>query len=302
MAKIKTDPAATATHRTLRRPPRPAKERKSEAAPSKERRTDAPNSNSLVRLLSLLDLFTPAAPAWPIDALIRSHGMSRSTGYRYVKALNDAGLLAAVSNGYYILGPRIIELDRQIRQCDPLYIAGGPVMKQLVAATGLSVLLCALFSGTVLCIREELTSASPANLFTRGQRRPLFQGAASKTILPYLRPYQLRSIYAKHAKTIATSGLGSDWDSFRTALAKMRRDGYVLTVGEFNPGVFGIFAPIFNRSGHILGSIGIAGSEEKLTRGEIDRLSPLVIKAADKITERISAMSLGMDRPPRAVG
>lgn len=271
--------------------------------PKAKARKPAPAaSNSLVRLLGLLDLFTPAAPAWSTDALIRSHGMSRSTGYRYIKALIDAGLLAAVSNGYYILGPRIIELDRQIRQCDPLYIAGGPVMKQLVAETGQSALLCALFSGSVLCIREELTPDSPPNIFTRGQRRPLFQGAASKIILPYLRPHQLRSLHAKHAKTIATSGLGSDWASFRGTLAGIRRDGYLLTIGELNPGVIGISAPIFNRSRHILGSIGITGAEANFNRADLDRLAQLAVKAANQITERINAMSLGMDRPPRAVG
>src|SRR3989442_7823959 len=68
-------------------------------------------SNSLVKLLDVLNLFTPAAPAWSSEELIRSQGLSRSTGYRYIKALSDAGLLAAVSNGHYILGPRIIQLD-----------------------------------------------------------------------------------------------------------------------------------------------------------------------------------------------
>lgn len=262
----------------------------------------AETSNSLVKLLGFLDNFTPAAPVWSTDAIIRSHGMTRSTGYRYIKALNDVGLLAAVSNGYYILGPRIIELDRQIRQCDPLYIAGGSAMKQLVAATGHSALLCALFSSSVFCVREELTADSPPNLFTRGQRRPLFQGAASKIILPYLRPHQLRSLYAKHAKTIATSGLGSDWASFRAILAKIRRDGYLLTIGEFNPGVIGISAPIFNRSRDILGSIGITGAEAKFNRKELDRIAALVVKAANQVTERIGVISIGMDRPPRAVG
>ena len=83
-------------------------------------------SNSLVRLLGVLDLFTPSAPAWSTDALIQSLGKSRSNGYRYIKALSDVGLLAPVSNGHYVLGPRIVELDRQIRQCDPLYNAAGP--------------------------------------------------------------------------------------------------------------------------------------------------------------------------------
>ena len=65
-----------------------------------------------MRLLGLLDLFSPAAPAWSTEALIQSLGMSRSNGYRYIKALSDVGLMAPVSNGHYILGPRIVELDR----------------------------------------------------------------------------------------------------------------------------------------------------------------------------------------------
>ena len=259
-------------------------------------------SNSLVRLLGLLDLFTPAAPAWSTDSLIQSLGMSRSNGYRYIKALSDVGLLAPVADGHYVLGPRIVELDRQIRQCDPLYNAAGPAMKHLVSESRHSALLCALFSGTVLCVREELTPDSPPTLLTRGQRRPLFRGAASKIILPYLRPYQLRSLYEKHAKTIATSGLGSGWASFRDHLAKIRRAGVVITVGEFNPGVIGISAPIFNRKGQILGSIGVAGAESKFNRAALDSVSKLVKAAAEEVNERIAMISVGTDRPARSVG
>ena len=151
-------------------------------------------------------------------------------------------------------------------------------------------------------MRDELTPDSPPSLFTRGQTRPLFQGAASKIILPYLQSHQLRSLYAKHAKTIATSGLGSDWKSFRDHLSKIRRAGVLVTVGEFNPGVIGISAPIFNRSGQILGSIGIAGSESKFNRQEIDRIATLVKNSAKKINERIDVVSIGIDRTARAVG
>ena len=263
---------------------------------------DAGASNSLARTVGLLNLFTPTAPIWSTEALIQSHGMSRSSGYRYIKALADVGLIAAVANGYYILGPRIVELDRQIRQCDPLYIAGGPVMKELVLETGHSALLCALFSGSVLCVREELVANSPANLFTRGQTRPLFQGAASKIILPYLRPHQQRSLFKKHAPTIAEAGLGTDWAGFRTNLAKMKSDGYVMTYGEFNPAVIGISAPVFNRDGHILGSIGIAGAEDRFNRAEKERCVAAVIRAGEQVSDRIEVISVGADRPARAVG
>ncbi|MBB3649127.1 IclR family transcriptional regulator (plasmid) [Rhizobium ruizarguesonis] len=275
------------------------------AVPSKQSAkaaTDDMGSNSLVRMLSLLDLFTAAAPAWSSDALILALGTSRSTGYRYIKALADIGMLAPVANGYYTLGPRIIELDLQIRHCDPLYKAAGPVLKKMASESALSAILCALFSGSVLCVREELAPDSPAHLFSRGQRRPLFRGAASKIILAHLGPHQLRSIYAKHKGTIATSGLGADWDSFRENLAEIRRAGFAKSVGEFNPDVIGIAAPIFNKAGQILGSIGVAGAESKFNRDDVERVVAIVKDAGRQVTDRVGVIAVGTDRPARAVG
>ncbi len=253
-------------------------------------------------MLGILDLFTSATPVRPVGDLIAHIGASRSTAYRYIKALLSAGLVEAVANGHYVLGPRIVELDRQIRQCDPMYAAGGPVLKELAAATGHSALLCALYSDSVLCIREELAPRSPHNLFSRGQRRPLFVGAASKIILPYLPPHQLRKIHVRHARIIATAGLGADWKAFLRTLGDMRRAGYAVTHGEFNPDVFGLSAPVFNRSRMILGSVGIAGAEARYSRARLAEWAPRVVAAAEQITARISSAGVGLDRPPRAVG
>jgi DNA-binding IclR family transcriptional regulator len=258
--------------------------------------------SSLTRMLQLLDLFTPSAPYWSADELIRYTQSSRSTIYRHVRALQEAGFLRPVANGNYIIGPRVIELDRQLRQTDPLYNAGDGVLERLVAATGHSALLCALFSDSVMCIREEVAPDSPPKLFSRGQRRPLFTGAASKIILPYLPPHQLRILYAKHRKAIATAGLGSDWTSFRSVLSGIRRAGYVTTIGEFNPGVQGVSAPVFNRTGHVLGSVGIAGLESRMREVDFTALVATVIGAARELSTRLAAMDSALDFPPRALG
>lgn len=282
--------------------PGPRSAAKKAPAPRAPRDTGETPDNSLTRMLELLDLFTPAAPYWSADALIRYTGTSRSTIYRHVRALHEAGLIRPVANGNYIIGPRVIELDRQLRQTDPLYNAGDRIMASLAATTGHSVLLCALFSDTVMCVREELAEHSPPNLLSRGQRRPLFTGAASKIILPYLPPHQLRSLYAKHKKTIATAGLGSDWTAFRAGLTQIRRAGHLTTIGEFNNGVLGLSAPVFNRAGHILGSLGIAGAETRFRKVDMDALAATVVAAANAITARISAMDSELDFPPRAIG
>lgn len=263
---------------------------------------DGGPSNSLERLLDILNLFTSAAPAWSSEDLIRSLGVSRSTGYRYIKLLSDAGLIAAVSDGHYILGPRIIQLDHQIRQCDPLSLSSEGMLEPLVEQTNCTVQVCALYSSSVLCIAQVRAPGVPTNIMGRGETRPLFFGAASKAILAHLRPYQLKSLYAKHAKTIAAAGLGADWESFRVTLARIRTDGYVTSVGEVNPGVFGLSAPIFNSSGFILGSLGISTAPNKVSRNDISRLAKLVVDTAAQITERMSIMNVGMDRAPRAVG
>jgi DNA-binding IclR family transcriptional regulator len=261
-----------------------------------------PALNSLEKMLSLLDVFTQAAPVWSTDDLIRYSGSSRSTCYRYLKVLQDSGLLTPVAGGSYILGPRIIELDRNVRLSDPVYTGGGPPMAKLVNKTRLNAVLCILFSDTVMCVRDFRHPDAPESMFSRGQRRPLFVGAASKVMLPYLPAHQQRALYAKHAKGIAAAGLGADWDGFRKSLAQIREAGHCITQGEFSPGIVGIAAPLFNAAGHVLGSMGLVFHHEKMARAEFPKLAKSVMKAAQEATERISSGAQGVDLPARAVG
>ncbi len=71
------------------------------------------------------------------------------------------GLLTAVRNGYYSLGPRIIEMDLQLRQTDPLLLASQGVLEDLVETIGHSALLCTAYDDSVLCIGEYPRPTQP---------------------------------------------------------------------------------------------------------------------------------------------
>jgi DNA-binding IclR family transcriptional regulator len=258
--------------------------------------------NSLEKMLSLLDVFTIAAPVWSSDDLIRASGCSRSTCYRYLKVLQNAGLLTPVAQGAYMLGPRIIELDRNVRASDPVYTAGGPPMVKLATRTRLNAMVCILFSDTVMCVREFRHPDAPEDMFARGQRRPLFVGAASKVMLPFLAAHQQRALFAKHRKSIAAAGMGADWADFRVSLAQIRAAGHCITRGEFSPGIVGIAAPLFNGAGHVLGSMGLVFHHSKVAKSEFPKLAKAVMGAASEATGRISSGEHGVDRPARAVG
>jgi DNA-binding IclR family transcriptional regulator len=279
---------------------RKTQETNATAAPVEEKRQE--DASSLTKMLSIFDLFTPTRPVWSTNDIIEALQASRSTGYRYIKALNSAGLLSAVGNGYYVLGPRIIELDLQIRTCDPLLQAGKNILEQLVAATGHSALMCMLYRNSVLCIREQLAPLSPENLFSRGQRRPLFRGAASKIILAHLPNHRLKSIFDRNGAAVAQANLGETWREFRESLANIRKDGYCTTCGEFNPGIIGVAAPIFNSDDLILGSVGLAWSKEESNVVDLNKAVISVNRAAREISQRVSLAMPGMDLPPRAVG
>jgi DNA-binding IclR family transcriptional regulator len=245
------------------------------------------SAGSLARMLNILDLFTDRHPIWATADLIEALDTSRSTGYRYIKTLHDAGLLTTVRNGYYSLGPRIIEMDLQIRETDPLLLAADGVLEDLVDANGHSATLCTAFRDSVLCVAEYRAPNSPANRFSRGQRRPLFKGSVSKVILAYLPHHRLKAIYPRHSTEIENAGLGSTWSEFRKTLTRIKKDGYLLTMGEFNPGVYSVAAPILTDQKTAMSSVGFAWDEEARRDVDVEQAVRAVKKAAATISERL---------------
>lgn len=245
-------------------------------------------TGSLAKMLTIFDLFSSDEPVLSTASIIEGLRTSRSTGYRYIKTLHDAGLLTTVRTGYYSLGPRIIEMDMQIRTADPLLLASRGVLEELVGTIGHSATLCTAFRDSVLCIGECRAPQSPENRFHRGQRRSMFQGAVSKVILAYLPHHSLKAIYARHAEAIDNAGLGDNWRDFRKGLGQIKRNGYLVTLGEFNPGVQGVAAPILTDQKAVLGSVGVAWDQNERRDVEVGQAVLAVQQAARTISQRLA--------------
>ncbi|RYY87105.1 MAG: IclR family transcriptional regulator, partial [Comamonadaceae bacterium] len=63
------------------------------------------------KMLALLDAFSVDAPVWSAEELVARFALPPSTCYRYLKSLHQAGLLARVGSGSYVVGPRVLALD-----------------------------------------------------------------------------------------------------------------------------------------------------------------------------------------------
>lgn len=222
------------------------------------------------RSLSVLKLFTLDRPVWTVEAISKTLAVSISTAYRYVLALEEAGLVTTASAGQYILGPAIIQLDRQLQLTDPLLQTSREVMERIAtfAPDGSVVLLCRAFGDTVLCMHQVHAKGQHSVVsYERGKPMPMFRGATSRIILANQPLRRLRKFYDEHAQALQESGNGGDWPTFRTNMSKLRKAGHAVSFGEVDQGRIGIATALLDEANAPIGSLSyvIAASTDPST-------------------------------------
>jgi DNA-binding IclR family transcriptional regulator len=112
---------------------------------------------------------------------------------------------------------------------------------------------------------------------------PLFRGATSKIMLPYLPPRELRRVY--EADPAGAAAMGANWTEFRAEIARMRRAGYAVTHAEVDPACIGIGVAIQGDSRRAIGSLSyvIPESEEPA----VTRLVPPLVAGAREIEQAL---------------
>lgn len=243
---------------------------------------------SLSKGFAVLNLFCEERPVWHADEINQTLGYTRATGYRYVKELVEEGFLRKVSAGRYSLGPRIIELDYQLRRSDPVLLAACPVMDDLVKKTRLDAVLSTLFDDRMVDIHRASGDPTLRLSYGRGRPMPLFRGAAVKILLAHTERRHLQRLYETHAKEVQELGLGTTWSDFRTRMNTIRAEGFYLSLGEVEPKLGAAAVPIFDVDGEPAAALALVGLTESLVALGEKRLSTLLRKAQEDIHMGIS--------------
>lgn len=259
-------------------------------------------------MLSILDLFRDDTTAAFQEDVMAHLECSRATAYRYLKSLTESGLLAPTSGGAYVLGSRIIELDRHLRQHDPLMHAAREVMQRTGDELHANLMLCSYYGDKVMCVDRYWTDHSIESSYARGRPFPMFRGATAKPILANLPPYQLRNLMLWHAQEIREAGLGADWDEFRGNLKRLRTAGVCVSHGEVDPGLMGIGAAIFSPDEKVVGSLVFITAQARTPADRLELLQARIRQAAAEVSRNLlipqnkSAAAIGImpSRPRRS--
>jgi len=250
-------------------------------------------SQSIEQLSAVLELFTEERGLVSVDEIIQALDLTRSTGYRTVRALVETGLLDRVSDDGYVLGPRILELYRQLQTGNPLLAVARPLMMALAAesAKGTAVLLCRSYREQVMCLHQEMTYGPQEPVsYQVGRPMPLYAGSSSLVVLAAMPRARLQRLYERDRTLIAKTGLARNEVEFFQVLKQIRKEGCRVSHGEVDKGRIGISAPFVQSDLGIIGCLSIVLSQTHASEMDISRARLQVVAAAEEVSRKLAGM------------
>ncbi len=245
--------------------------------------------SSFVRMLAVLDLFTGREPAWTPDAIAQRLGCSLPTAYRYVRALLGAGLLRRAATGTYVLGPRLAELDLQLRLTDPLLRDGDAALRALCEDTGCDVVVAEALGDRIVTVQQLPGLERVSVSFGRGRRMPAFRGMLSKTLLAWMPRPALRRLHAAHLDEAAGEAFAQDFDTLLANLKAIRAQGWASSVGELDPGLAGVAVPLPRPDDGSTAALGVILSKRRFSTTDVGAMVRRLQRTADEVARAIEA-------------
>jgi DNA-binding IclR family transcriptional regulator len=220
-------------------------------------------------------------------------GRAKSTVYRHLNTLEEAGHIAEYDDGYRI-GQLYLDYGIHAQRTHPLYHAAKPKVDALAEQVGEKVWCVVEENGYAVYIYlksgDELYRS-----FTRvGYRGHLHAFSAGKAILAQMAPDRVEAIIDSRGLPAYTEHTITDEDALFEELARIRERGFAVHLQEAVSGGNAVSVPVQLEDGSPLGAVCIAGPAHRLDEGTlIDDYSDRLLGVKNEIE-----LSLKYESPP----
>lgn len=239
----------------------------------------------IVRAIDLLE-FVAQHGKEPVQLIkIAAHlGLSQPTTANIVKTLVVKNYLEQVGRKEgYRLGAGAYHLTGNLDYNYSLISSAKDLMEDLTGQLNETCLL-AVIRNNKRFILHSVEGNQDLQVRTRNEV-PLFQTASGKLLLAYLPEKELE-------KTLLSVGLpdAKEWpgvqtrDKLEKALAKIRKQQFIQTVNEKH--IIGFAVPVF-KQWEVIASLSVFLPESRSTPEHMSKVSKLMMRAGNKIKERL---------------
>jgi DNA-binding IclR family transcriptional regulator len=244
-----------------------------------ERASDGSRGSEVKTLskgLAILELLLSGMALRTNDAA-RALDIDKSGASRMMQTLSNAGFARRDSDRCFRLGPKLT--GRRLTRCPKrsLRERARPIMGGLAKLTNESIHLAIPADECVLYI-DAVESNFPLRVDSRpGTLGPIDCTAMGRIFIAY-------GILAKPAHLEAHTALTiTDPNRFEEELQAIRTRGYAVQNEEYYIGMRGVAAPLFDRDGVVIGTVGISGPSVRVEAAALPFLGSLVREWALKL-------------------
>jgi IclR family transcriptional regulator, acetate operon repressor len=252
-------------------------------------------AQGLWRALAMLGAFSDERPEWSLADLARAQELSKPTALRILGALERAGFVARSGlAGGYRLGTAAIELGARAQRATRVTTVARPELETLARQTGETTSLEILHRDEALILDEVHGQHRLGTAPAIGTRWPAHATSTGKVLLAaarchLLEPAQAAAATLPGALRRFTPRTITGAAAVEQELRRVAGRGYATVVGELEPDFVAVAAPIRNHLGQVVAALSAGGPASRLTPAELARITPLVVRAAGRVSARLGA-------------
>jgi DNA-binding IclR family transcriptional regulator len=232
---------------------------------------------SVARALALLDAVADSDGGLGVNELARRIGVNASTASRLLATLEQGGLVERAPGGPYRLGLKLVALsDRVLGQLDVRERA-RTWLTWLVDETGETATLSVPGGGEAITVDFVPSGSSVVSMARLGRPSVAHATAAGKVMLAFGEARAGGELVAYTDRTI------TDPVALAEELESVRAAGIAEAVGEREPDLNALAAPVFGRGGELLAILGLQGPAARLPAGKRRALHEPLRRAAAEL-------------------
>jgi DNA-binding IclR family transcriptional regulator len=248
-----------------------------------------PIVRALDRGVALLKAFHIAQPRQTLTDLSAAAELDKGTARRLLHTLQCSGLVDHDPlSGLYSLGVGVLELASSVEKGRELREIAAPLLSELSETTGTTAYLWVHHEGSAICV-ERVRASIPnvdAAWFTVGSRTPLNCGAGPRALLGFISPEE-RAVALSLELAKRTPKSQTNIKTLNAEAVRIQKQGWELAVDDFVVGLAALGVPVFDRQGHLAGSISITTLTAQLVEGAKPRHLDLIKKVSAEIGAKL---------------
>ena len=197
------------------------------------------------KAMAVVSAFSYGEPVLGVSELARRLGIGKSTVHRILTTLVADGYVERTHDERYRLSIKMYEIGQQVAASIELRELVHPALERLRNESGETAHVGVL-SGTDVVYVDRLESPHMIRWLTAvGRRRGAHATSTGKCLLAFGPPADVARVVAGGLPKLGPRTITSR-SMLERALAKIRVDGYAVSVDEAVPGVVSVAAPLFD--------------------------------------------------------